>query len=330
MHTPFDVFIHDFTLNTAGACLVVGWMFLLGSVFGSFFNVVAYRLPLGMSLSHPGSQCPVCRRPIRWYDNVPIFGWLMLRGRCRNCGARISFRYPLVELIVAIASALVAWAAISPAQDADPEQPFAIQPLVLVFYLLLVDTLICSALLEFDRHRLPLRTFLVVLSIGIATVILWPEVRPLSLEPTTSWPGLLDNGLALAAALLLGLLAWPMLVDASLATVHGGVTRVVALATVAVFLGVAGVAVAAALAAVLLVVSQIAARFYWPAARFGWLASLTTGTLVWIVGSSKLVGGWVGADLAPLPTLAVAGALVALASLVVRAVQVCATLPAKG
>ncbi|UTI62551.1 prepilin peptidase [Paraconexibacter antarcticus] len=70
---------------------------LFGLAIGSFLNVVIWRLPRGESLSHPGSHCPKCETPIKPYDNVPVVGWLMLRGKCRSCGAPISARYPLVE-----------------------------------------------------------------------------------------------------------------------------------------------------------------------------------------------------------------------------------------
>jgi prepilin signal peptidase PulO-like enzyme (type II secretory pathway) len=80
--------------------LLYGFLFVLGSIIGSFLNVVIYRVPLGMSLSYPESRCPNCERPIRWYHNVPILGWLLLRGRCADCGARISIRYPIVEAII--------------------------------------------------------------------------------------------------------------------------------------------------------------------------------------------------------------------------------------
>ena len=73
--------------------------FVLGTVIGSFLNVVIYRLPEGLSLSSPGSHCPRCDSPIRWYHNVPIVGWLVLRGRCRDCGESISWRYPAVEAL---------------------------------------------------------------------------------------------------------------------------------------------------------------------------------------------------------------------------------------
>lgn len=74
---------------------------VLGSVVGSFLNVVIHRLPLGQSLVRPGSRCPRCESPISWYHNVPLIGWLMLRGKCANCGRGISPRYPAVEALTA-------------------------------------------------------------------------------------------------------------------------------------------------------------------------------------------------------------------------------------
>jgi leader peptidase (prepilin peptidase)/N-methyltransferase len=76
--------------------------FVLGAIVGSFLNVVAYRLPRKQSLLHPPSTCPSCGRRIRPYDNVPIVGWLWLRGRCRACGAPISPKYPLVEALTGL------------------------------------------------------------------------------------------------------------------------------------------------------------------------------------------------------------------------------------
>src|SRR3569832_62853 len=70
--------------------------------------MVVYRLTFGYSLVHPGSRCPQCKTPLAARDNIPIFGWLWLRGRCRYCGLPISARYPLVELLGACMFALVA------------------------------------------------------------------------------------------------------------------------------------------------------------------------------------------------------------------------------
>jgi leader peptidase (prepilin peptidase)/N-methyltransferase len=68
-----------------------------GLVIGSFLNVVAYRVPLGRSVVSPPSACPACAHQIRWYDNIPVVSWFLLRGKCRDCGSRISPRYPLIE-----------------------------------------------------------------------------------------------------------------------------------------------------------------------------------------------------------------------------------------
>jgi leader peptidase (prepilin peptidase) / N-methyltransferase len=87
--------------------LEIAFIALLGAVLGSFLNVVIHRLPRGESLASPGSRCPSCGTPIAPYDNVPVLSWLLLRGRCRHCGAPISARYPTVELLTAATFAAV-------------------------------------------------------------------------------------------------------------------------------------------------------------------------------------------------------------------------------
>jgi len=74
------------------------FVFIFGVVIGSFLNVCIHRLPQGQSVVSPGSRCPKCEKPIAWYDNIPLFSYLILRGKCRACSARISFRYFLIEL----------------------------------------------------------------------------------------------------------------------------------------------------------------------------------------------------------------------------------------
>jgi leader peptidase (prepilin peptidase)/N-methyltransferase len=91
-------------MTTGAGAVLAG---VLGAILGSFFNVVAYRLPRGESLSRPRSRCPRCETPIRPYDNIPVLSWLALRGRCRTCLTRISVRYPLVEGATAALCALV-------------------------------------------------------------------------------------------------------------------------------------------------------------------------------------------------------------------------------
>lgn len=84
--------------------LVVG-----GLVIGSFLNVVIYRVPLGMSVNAPRSACPGCHQVIRWYDNIPVLSWLLLQGRCRDCGTEIGIRYPLVEAGTAVLWLCLGW-----------------------------------------------------------------------------------------------------------------------------------------------------------------------------------------------------------------------------
>ncbi len=117
------------------------WVFVVGSIVGSFLNVVIYRVPLRRSIVTPGSACPQCSTPIRWFDNVPVLSWLMLRGKCRSCGASISIRYPLVELAAAVIAVgvFLRWG------------PTLIGAEVLVFSW----TCLVLALIDFDHQILP-------------------------------------------------------------------------------------------------------------------------------------------------------------------------------
>ena len=82
---------------------------VLGAAIGSFLNVLIYRLPEEQSIVSPASRCPRCGKAIRFYDNIPVISYILLRGRCRDCGERIAFRYPLVEAITAAFSLLLFW-----------------------------------------------------------------------------------------------------------------------------------------------------------------------------------------------------------------------------
>jgi len=75
---------------------------ILGLILGSFLNVVIYRFPKGLSVAYPGSHCPSCGKPIRFYDNIPLISYLLLKGHCRRCGSPIPWRYPFVEALTAL------------------------------------------------------------------------------------------------------------------------------------------------------------------------------------------------------------------------------------
>jgi leader peptidase (prepilin peptidase)/N-methyltransferase len=82
---------------------------VLGLCVGSFLNVCIYRLPRGESLVSPPSRCPRCGKRLRWFDNIPVLSWVLLRGRCGQCRAPISVQYPVIEIVTALVWLLVAW-----------------------------------------------------------------------------------------------------------------------------------------------------------------------------------------------------------------------------
>lgn len=133
-------------------------MFSFGLVFGSFANVLIWRIPRGESISSPGSHCPACDHAVRWYDNIPVVSWLVLRGRCRDCSTPISVRYPLIELATALL-----WLACALRFDFGPRALVA----AVMCYLLLVLSAI-----DLDVLRLPNVLVAVLGSAGVIAVTL--------------------------------------------------------------------------------------------------------------------------------------------------------------
>ncbi len=129
---------------------------LFGLLIGSFLNVVIWRVPRGESIVSPPSHCPGCDTEIAPYDNIPVLSWLVLRGRCRHCGTRISVRYPLVEL----ASAGL-WVAMALRFGWSWELPA---------YLVLVSALLALALIDLDTFLLPNK---IVYPLAYALVVLF-------------------------------------------------------------------------------------------------------------------------------------------------------------
>jgi leader peptidase (prepilin peptidase)/N-methyltransferase len=128
---------------------------VFGATIGSFLNVVAYRLPRRESLVRPGSRCPGCRTSIRPYDNLPVVGWLLLRGRCRSCGMAISPRYPLVE---AITGALAVAVVLTKHSSHDA-----------VLGLVLVAVLVPVALIDLEHRIIPNK---ITLPAAVAAVVI--------------------------------------------------------------------------------------------------------------------------------------------------------------
>lgn len=117
--------------------------FVLGSIIGSFCNVLAWRIPNGLKVNEPKrSFCPKCQHQLAWYDNIPILGWILLGGKCRYCHAPISLRYPFMELLYAIEFAVITWAGFS-----------GVVPLLTVPALLFVTAALSTmAVIDYDTH----------------------------------------------------------------------------------------------------------------------------------------------------------------------------------
>jgi leader peptidase (prepilin peptidase) / N-methyltransferase len=159
---------------------------VLGAIFGSFLNVVAYRLPRHESLVAPASRCPKCGTPVKPYDNIPILSWLVLRGHCRSCAAPISPRYPLVE---ALTAALCVGAVL--AHDSAVGVALGLVTVLLV---------IPAALIDLEHRIIPNR--LTALGAILALVI------GVALDPSGE-PERLIAGVAAGGFLLLAVLAYP-------------------------------------------------------------------------------------------------------------------------
>lgn len=128
---------------------------VIGLIIGSFLNVVIYRVPLRESIVSPPSACPNCGHAIRGYDNIPVLSWLVLRGRCRDCHARISVRYPLVELGTGLLFVVVALH-FGPELLAAKTTPMVGSAVfALLAYLYLAAISVALALIDLDVRRLP-------------------------------------------------------------------------------------------------------------------------------------------------------------------------------
>jgi leader peptidase (prepilin peptidase)/N-methyltransferase len=124
---------------------------ILGAVWGSFFNVVIARVPRGESIVRPPSRCMSCQAPVRALDNIPVLSYLLLRGRCRQCGVRISWRYPLVEALTAVLAAAIFWKF----AGADGGELVAVRLGRFAAYFTFASTLVVLGFIDLDTKRLP-------------------------------------------------------------------------------------------------------------------------------------------------------------------------------
>lgn len=168
------------------------WCFVMGSVIGSFLNVVIYRMPLGLSISKPKSRCPVCKTPICARDNLPILGWIMLRGKCRHCQTSISVRYPVVEIMVGTFFLLLYLSLVYSGGHflpyRVPNQFWGAYQIIegrvwdlialYVYYCYLFIVVLATAFIQFDRQTVPRRLLIWCFLAGSLAGLFLPELHP--------------------------------------------------------------------------------------------------------------------------------------------------------
>ena len=174
---------------------------VLGLAIGSFLNVVAYRVPAGMSIAHPASACPECGHAIRRRDNVPLVSWVMLRGRCRDCRTPISARYPALEALTAVAFLAVALLFSAPVSAAASTPAAVAAVLTLLAFCYLAAISIVLSAIDLDVHRLP--NVIVLPSYLVAAALLVPAALLVGTPEV-----LLPAGVGMVASLLFYGMLW--------------------------------------------------------------------------------------------------------------------------
>jgi leader peptidase (prepilin peptidase)/N-methyltransferase len=124
--------------------LYLGFVFIIGTVIGSFLNVCIHRLPRGDSIIYPASHCPHCKQRLGFVDLIPVLGYLFLRGKCRYCKTPISFRYPLVEVLSGALLVWVAW-----------KFPLALKPLEFGFYAVFIFLMLVAFFIDLEQQVIP-------------------------------------------------------------------------------------------------------------------------------------------------------------------------------
>jgi len=218
--------------------LILLLIFILGLMVGSFLNVVIHRTPRGENIAWPGSHCPKCGESLRWYHNIPLLSWLTLGGKCAFCGEKISFRYPLIELLNALLWAIL-WLKVG-------------HPLEFLFIAATFSALLALTAIDFEYFAVPdsVNFFALGTAILAAGAIAWQS---------GTWSPLIDAVRdAAVAAGGLWLLAW-LIGKATKKEAMGGADVIVA-GTMAALLGLPGFFVALFVAAILAIVPSLLAK----------------------------------------------------------------------
>jgi leader peptidase (prepilin peptidase)/N-methyltransferase len=274
------------------------WLAFLGGCFGSFLNVVIYRVPAGKSVVHPGSHCPVCGHAIRWYDNIPLISWLVLRARCRDCHTPIPIRYPFVEVLVAavflgLAAVAVLRGGAHLPNIGGTQRSFEMLAGIYAYHLVLLVTLVAAVFICYDGFTVPWKVVLPAMIAGLAAPVIWPWLHPFPAWPgwdhqTIEWGWLagLGNSVAGAAAgFLVALLAFPLGISRSREAPLRGRWRSIALTSTltGLYLGWSAVIGIGAVTSVAYLLLTVTAVRLGALERIPWTGLLFVTALVWIV-----------------------------------------------
>lgn len=292
----------------------VVWFFWLGAAMGSYLNVVVYRMPLGLASVAPNSSCPNCHTPIRWFDNIPIYSWLALRGRCRACHTAISPRYLYVELIVGSLFLLLMCVEVLTGGANLPVRPHRVHPGlpmiehfmnwqlvgVCFYHAALAWFLTGLTMFRWDRHRLPAPFIATALIVGLVPPLVWPDLRPLSaIASRPEWlirplAGLVDGVLGF----ITGAAAGDAVALGAVWLIFGRFTRrgfaiaarelAIPLTIAGVFLGWQATLLIACIAIILLMAGSILRNVGSLSPRWPLAAAVTLATLVQLLGWSWL------------------------------------------
>lgn len=202
----------NFPIDSPQGRIILAFIFFMSLCIGSFLNVVIHRLPLGESVVSPRSRCPGCKKLIPWYRNVPILSWVFLRGKCGDCGIKISFRYPFVELLTALLLTTAAYLA---------------PPIAWPFHFYFLAALVACTFIDLDHWILPDKITLPGVLVGLCSSLFVPDLT------------VLDSALgALVGGGILYLVAWGYKAYSGKDGLGGGDIKF--LAMVGAFLGMKG------------------------------------------------------------------------------------------
>ena len=204
--------------------LISLWLVVIGGCVGSFLNVIIYRVPLGLSVTRPGSHCPRCKHPVRWYDNIPVVSWMWLQGKCRDCDESFSIRYAVIEAGVAMIFLVIGYcegltggsnlpSTFCLAESRELSYGIFANWILCVYHLTLICTLICLVLIEYDQRTVARKLFGFVLPVGLLAPLIWPFLHPtwatapwLAMS-TSGWGAFASGVIGFAAGIVLSLFA---------------------------------------------------------------------------------------------------------------------------